>query len=120
MKISLCFCGKNLALVFPTFPSGKQFSAMHGTNGILNFSADTDTVYSFALRNHAWRGKLKKVISVQYYIFAGGYADQHAYDDILEYDIMEDEFHETGNMLQARRYHAVSVVQIQDYSMWCQ
>ena len=40
---------------------------MHGTNGILNFSADTDTVYSFALRNHAWRGKLKKVISVQYY-----------------------------------------------------
>ena len=60
MKISLCFCGKNLALVFPTFPSGKQFSAMHGTNGILNFSADTDTVYSFALRNHAWRGKLKK------------------------------------------------------------
>ena len=67
MKISLCFCGKNLALVFPTFPSGKQFSAMHGTNGILNFSADTDTVYSFALRNHAWRGKLKKVISVQYY-----------------------------------------------------
>ena len=68
MKISLCFCGKNLALVFPTFPSGKQFSAMHGTNGILNFSADTDTVYSFALRNHAWRGKLKKVISVQYYL----------------------------------------------------
>ena len=67
MKISLCFCGKNLALVFPTFPSGKQFSAMHGTNGILNFSAVTDTVYSFALRNHAWRGKLKKVISVQYY-----------------------------------------------------
>ena len=66
MKISLCFCGNNLALVFPTFPSVKQFSAMHGTNGILNFSADTDTVYSFALRNHAWRGKLKKVISVQY------------------------------------------------------
>ena len=61
------FLRKNLALVFPTFPSGKQFSAMHGTNGILNFSADTDTVYSFALRNHAWRGKLKKVISVQYY-----------------------------------------------------
>ena len=67
----MCFCGKNLALVFPTFPSGKQFSAMHGTNGILNFSADTDTVYSFALRNHAWRGKLKKVISVQYYLGPG-------------------------------------------------
>ena len=34
--------------------------------GWYSFSADTDTWYSFALRNHAWRGKLKKVISVQY------------------------------------------------------
>ena len=41
-------------------------------------------------------------------------------DDILEYDIMEDKFHKIGDMLQARAWHAVSVVQVQDYSMWCQ
>ena len=52
-------------------------------------------------------------------IIAGGYGDGYR-DDILEYDIMEDTFHETGKMLQHRDDHAVSVVQIEDYSMWCQ
>ena len=74
-------------------------------------------------------GKIKLYSShTRYYrniiITGGGYYDYrndfHAYDDILEYDIMENNFQEIGNMLQARSYHAVSVVQVQDYSKWCQ
>ena len=51
-------------------------------------------------------------------IFAGGY-DGSSYDDILEYNPDEDSMVVVGRMSQARYYHAVSVVQAQDYSMWC-
>ena len=52
---------------------------------------------------------------------AGGYAgDGDYYDDILEYDPEEDSIIPVGQMTQPRVYHAVSVVQAQDYAMWCQ
>ena len=44
----------------------------------------------------------------------------HFYDDILEYVPSEDAIQIIGQMIQPRVYHAVSVVQVQDYSMWCQ
>ena len=52
-------------------------------------------------------------------LLAGGFSGT-AFDDILEYDIMEDKIHETGHMIQVRFQHTVIVVQAQDYSMWCQ
>ena len=52
-------------------------------------------------------------------LLTGGFSGT-AFDDILEYDIMEDKIHEIGRMLQERSTHAVSVVQVEDYSMWCQ
>ena len=42
------------------------------------------------------------------------------YDDILEYNPDEDSMIVVGRMSQARSNYAVSVVQAQDFSMWCQ
>ena len=51
---------------------------------------------------------------------AGGYAgDGDYYDDILEYDPEEDSMVLVGEMIQARSYHAISVVQAKDYATWC-
>ena len=55
-------------------------------------------------------------------IIAGGYdydGDRNSYDDILEYNPDEDSMVVVGRMSQARYYHAVSVVQVQDFSVWC-
>ena len=53
-------------------------------------------------------------------IFAGGRDyDGNYYDDILEYNPDEDSMVVVGQMTQARGYHAVSVVQAQDFSVWC-
>ena len=41
-------------------------------------------------------------------------------DDILEYDSEKDSIVTLGQMTQARYFHAISVVQTQDYSNWCQ
>ena len=40
-------------------------------------------------------------------------------DDILKYDPGEDSIVPLGKMTQARYFHAISVVQTQDYSNWC-
>ena len=53
-------------------------------------------------------------------IVGGGGIGTDIYDDILEYNPNEDAIQFVGNMIQARSYHAVSVVQAQDYSKWCQ
>jgi len=51
-------------------------------------------------------------------IFGG--RDGRVYDDILEYNPNEDSMVVVGHLTQARGYHAVSVVQAQDFSVWCQ
>ena len=55
-------------------------------------------------------------------IIAGGYSypDGDSHDDILEYDPEEDSMLPVGQMTQARSWHAVSVVQVQHYTKWCQ
>ena len=54
-------------------------------------------------------------------IIAGGLDyDGDYYDDILEYIPEEDTILTIGQMSQARGWHAVSVVQAQDFSQWCQ
>ena len=49
---------------------------------------------------------------------AGGYM-YHPNYDILEYNPEEDTILTIGQMTQARYEHAVSVVQAQDFSVWC-
>ena len=44
----------------------------------------------------------------------------HYYDTILEYDTEEDVIITVGQMIEARDHHAVSVVQSEDYSKWCE
>ena len=53
-------------------------------------------------------------------IIAGGRDANDFYDDILEYDPEVDTILTIGQMSQTRASHTVSVVQVQDYSMWCQ
>ena len=53
-------------------------------------------------------------------IIAGGFGGRSDSDDILEYDPKEDAILSVGRMVEAREGHAVSVVQVQDYSIWCQ
>ena len=52
-------------------------------------------------------------------LLAGGYDDVDEFDSILEYDITGDAFTQIGIMAQARDTHAVSVVQYEEYSKWC-
>ena len=52
-------------------------------------------------------------------MIAGGYDNDGNSDDILEYDPEEDSMVHVGQMTQARSYHAISVVQAQDYTKWC-
>ena len=57
----------------------------------------------------------------EHLIIAGGNAGFQEYSDvILEYDPEEDSMIPVGHMTQARSYHAVSVVQAEDYAPWCQ
>jgi len=53
-------------------------------------------------------------------IFGGSNGGYHYYDDILEYNPEDESILHNGNMLQGRGFHAVSVVQAQDYVQWCQ
>ena len=50
---------------------------------------------------------------------AGGEDTDYYYDDILEYDPEEDTITSVGHMIQARSYHAISVVLAADYLQWC-
>ena len=52
-------------------------------------------------------------------MIAGGESGNY-YDDILEYHPKEDNITSVGHMIQARHYHAVSVVKADDYLKWCQ
>ena len=52
-------------------------------------------------------------------MLAGG-SDGSSLDTILEYDINGDSYTQLGTMIQARNYHAISVVKYQDFSEWCQ
>ena len=55
-------------------------------------------------------------------IIAGGqYYDGQSqyYDDILEFNPLENTFVPLGHMTQARGQHAISVVQVMDYTQWC-
>ena len=49
---------------------------------------------------------------------ANGY-DGYYSDDILEYDPEEDSLVTVGQMGQARAWHAISVVNTEDFDMWC-
>ena len=51
-------------------------------------------------------------------IIAGG-SDNNVYDDILQYDPEEDTITSVGHMIQARSFHAISVVPAEDYLQWC-
>jgi len=51
-------------------------------------------------------------------IFGG--ADGNYHDDILEFKPDEEAMVPLGSMIQPRAGHAISVVQTQDYSNWCQ
>ena len=51
--------------------------------------------------------------------YLGGRGVYNYYDDILEYEPEEDSILLVGRMTQARVYHAVSVVEAQDYVPWC-
>ena len=60
-------------------------------------------------------------------ILAGGHdgdaLDKSNYlDTILEYDydITGESYTQIGTMIQARNWHAISVVKYQDFSEWCQ
>ena len=53
-------------------------------------------------------------------IFGGSGGGGIYYDDILEYDPERDSMVLVDRMIQPRLDHTVSVVQIQDYAMWCQ
>ena len=52
-------------------------------------------------------------------MITGGY-DGDSHDDILEFVPNKDVFSSVGQMIQARAWHAVSVVQTKDYIQWCQ
>jgi len=52
----------------------------------------------------------------------GGHCDSDYdfFDDILEYNPEEDSMVPVGQMTEARSKHAISVVQAQDFTNWCQ
>ena len=53
-------------------------------------------------------------------IIAGGLdGDGNYYDDILEFKADDDAIVKLGHMTEERVFHAISVVQTQDYSNWC-
>ena len=70
-------------------------------------------LYSSHFRYH------RNIIIAGGYYYDGDFSNAF-YDDILEYVHNEDSIQAIGNMIQARASHAVSVVQVKDYSMWCQ
>ena len=42
------------------------------------------------------------------------------FDTILEYDVSADSYSQIGTMTEASIPRAISVVQFEDYSKWCQ
>ena len=50
---------------------------------------------------------------------AGGYDGDYR-DDIVEYDLKEDSMVTVGQMTLSRHFLAVSVVQADDFLLWCQ
>ena len=66
---------------------------------------------------------LKLVESLIIIMLAGGFdfeEEEDSLDTILEYDINGDSYtQKIGTMIQARRFHAISVVKYKDFSEWC-
>ena len=86
---------------------------LHGSNKWVVQSVSSIYTYTYILIY-----TISYTIFLRNIIIAGGYG--HGYrDDILEYDPVEDSILSLGHMTQTREDHAVSVVQVQDYSMWC-
>ena len=53
-------------------------------------------------------------------MIAGGYGyDGYYSEEILEYDPEEDSLVTVGQMTQARAWHAITVVQTEEYDQWC-
>ena len=65
-------------------------------------------VFSFNANNRSWDGDV------------GGGDYDVTYDAILEFKPEDDTIVTLGHMTQPRYAHAISVVQTQDYSNWCQ
>ena len=42
-----------------------------------------------------------------------------SFASILEYDVAGDSYTNIATMTEARKYHAVSIVQYEDFSQWC-
>ena len=62
--------------------------------------------------------QFKKRIS-WHLIHAGGNDEWDFYDDIVEYDPEKDTMTTVGHMIEARGFHAVSVVDASEYTKWC-
>lgn len=52
-------------------------------------------------------------------LFGGNDWSDTVLDTILEYDISGDSYTQIGTMTEARKWHAISVVQYADFSRWC-
>jgi len=100
------------------------------TGGYTESGSTLDTTETLASDEDTWtttaaklprpmRGLRAATIDDRVLIFGGLY-NSHYYDDILEYNPDEDSMVVVGHLTQARAYHAVSVVQAQDYTKWCQ
>ena len=48
-----------------------------------------------------------------------GWEGENERDLVLKFDIKKEEYHEFGRMIYSRDFHALSVVQLSDYSYWC-
>merc|ERR1712037_45664 len=115
-----------------SYMSGERrvFMVMGGWTG----SDNTDTTETFASNEDMWTtsgGRLPRpmsglraaTVNDRILIF-GGYGGSY-HDDILEYnktpiDPNRDSWVVVGRMTQTRSSNAVSVVQAQDFSQWCQ
>ena len=52
-------------------------------------------------------------------VYIGG-LDNDVLDDVLEFDIVTEEWKKIASMIETRRYHAVSVVDVDDVKQYCE
>ena len=48
-----------------------------------------------------------------------GWDGENERDLVLKFDIDKEKFDEFGKMIYNRTFHALSIVQLSDYSNWC-
>ena len=51
--------------------------------------------------------------------FNSGGSGKAARDSILEYNPEDEEWQSVGTMMRPRSFHAVSIVDLKDYELWC-